>query len=531
MSGRAPWSWLICAAVLAATAAPGLARPTKVAFAAFEGDTGAAIGAAITGALDDSDLEIVGPHKVHRAIERLGFDDAIEDRQLKKLAAELEVDAVVQGALDRRHHKLQLEVYARGRKTKPFTLEVADTSSSKFRKLVRKTMLAKLRLVLPAEATEPDVDADADTKDTAKPKAAPRAKRDADVDADTKDMAKPKAAPRTKRDADADADTDDRAKPKAAPRAKRDAAVSPSDDTPGAAADDGAKREATPRVAARDDDAPVPQVEHTLASGGRTSLHTANRFAARLDVGASMTGRSLRFTSNITNNAPLPYQNAPVPGARFAAEVYPFAFQDPDSWLAGLGVGGDFDQALSLTLHATAESSVAMKITQRRYSAGLRYRLLLGHTATSPAITLSANYGARSFLVARGGLMTASSIDLPDVDYRLVEPGVAFRLPLGRWLALELSGHALLARSAGPIQRPDQYGQASIAGGDASAGVDLVLGDRIALRLAGEATLLRFTFAGTGMLSTNRDGDPSTIDVRGATDRYLGGSATLAVLY
>ena len=482
----APWSWLICAAVLVATAAPSFARPTKIALATFDGDTGA-VAAAITSALDDSELELVSPRKVRRAIERLGFDEALEDRQLKKLAAELEVDAVVQGTLDRRHHKLQLVVYAHGKKTRPFTLAVADPSSVKFRKLVRKTMLAKLRMVLPAEATEPDAEPAVEPAETAKPKVAQRA--------------------------------------------RRDAAVSPpADPAPPTAAEDTAPREVAPQVAPRDVDS-VPRVEHTLASGGRTSRHTANRFAARLDVGASMTGRSLRFTSNITSNAPMPYQNAPVPGARFAAEVYPFAFHDPDSWLAGLGFGGDLDQSLSLTLHATAESSVAMKITQRRDAVGLRYRLLLGHTATSPAITLSANYGARSFLVDRSGLMTASSIDLPDVDYRLVQPGVAFRLPIGRWLALELSGHALLARSAGPIQRPDQYGQANIVGGDASASLDIVFGDRIALRLAGEASLLRFAFAGTGMLSTDRDGDRSTIDVRGATDRYLGGSATLAVLY
>jgi hypothetical protein len=46
-----------------------------------------------------------------------------------------------------------------------------------------------------------------------------------------------------------------------------------------------------------------------------------------------------------------------------------------------------------------------------------------------------------------------------------------------------------------------------------------------------EGTQLGLTFAGTGKLATGRDGDPTTMDVKGATDRYYGGAATLAVMY
>jgi hypothetical protein len=64
-----------------------------------------------------------------------------------------------------------------------------------------------------------------------------------------------------------------------------------------------------------------------------------------------------------------------------------------------------------------------------------------------------------------------------------------------------------------------------------SAGVELVINERLLIRLAAEATQLNLSFAGNGMLATSRDGDPSTVDVRGAIDRYYGGVATAAVTY
>jgi hypothetical protein len=65
----------------------------------------------------------------------------------------------------------------------------------------------------------------------------------------------------------------------------------------------------------------------------------------------------------------------------------------------------------------------------------------------------------------------------------------------------------------------------------ASAGIELLLGERLALRIAAEVTQLGLSFSGNGMLATSRDGDPSIVDVRGATDRYDGGVATVAVMY
>ena len=53
----------------------------------------------------------------------------------------------------------------------------------------------------------------------------------------------------------------------------------------------------------------------------------------------------------------------------------------------------------------------------------------LGDAPTSPVLTVGAGYGGRTFVVDRSGLMTSGSLDLPDVDYQLFDPGVALRLP------------------------------------------------------------------------------------------------------
>src|SRR5262249_11349870 len=146
-------------------------------------------------------------------------------------------------------------------------------------------------------------------------------------------------------------------------------------------------------------------------------IHSANLAALRVDLGGSMDGRSLRFASTSSAVAPQPYSNAPVLGAHVAAELYPFAFLDSASPLAGIGVAADYDRTIALTLRASEEMTVPLKVAERHYSIGARYRLAFGHRATSPTLTFGAGYAVRTFAVDRKGLMAPTSLDLPDVDY------------------------------------------------------------------------------------------------------------------
>jgi hypothetical protein len=635
--------WMICAVAMSIVGAslPAIARPSKIALTKIDGDE-SDLGKAVMEALEDTELSIVSAKKVGRVSDQLGLDDKPSDRDVERLASELDVDAIIKGTFDRRLHRLRFTIFANGKKGKSFAIQFSNASSDKFRKLVRTTLVTRLAEVVPPAS---DAGADDDARSRPPSKKAKQDEGDAAADDSGKKSARTKAKGKQDKDSDdtADAAADDSGKKPAKTKAKTTARSKDSDDTADTAADDSGKksartkakgkkdkdkddtadavadegakkpakaktkakdsdatdavadeggkkparskttskakdgdaadavadegpkkparpkakeadavaavtpsaedasseppagddapRTATKQVAAREEEEATPSARARLAPSTLGPVHSANLVAVRVDLGSSMSGRDLRFKTTAFANAPRPYQNTPVPGARFEGELYPFAFQDPSSLLAGLGVAGDFDQVVALTLHASSAMAVPLKTTERHYSFGLRYRIAFGHTPTSPTLTLGGGYGVRMFVVDRTGLMAGAPFDLPDVNYQLFDPGVAFRLPLGGKLAVTLGGRALLVRAVGQIQHADQYGNAKILGGAASAGLELILGNRVALRVAGEATQFNYTFDGTGVLATSRDGDPSSLDVRGATDRYYGGAATLAILY
>ena len=306
-------------------------------------------------------------------------------------------------------------------------------------------------------------------------------------------------------------------------------------------ADDDDKPKKKKKVEA-DDDEDKPKKKHKKTdddeedeSGvAKTPAHAANRVAIRIDAGVSAATRSLSFTSRAFDagqGPPKPYSNSVVPGARVEGEIYPLAFQDPKSPAAGLGLGFEFDQTISLTLRTTAQPDAQLKATQRHWVVGVRYRIPFGQSATSPSLTIGLNYGNRQFKVDRTALTGGNMLDLPDVDYKMYEPGASLRIPVAPTVALVAMGRAMLISDAGSIVTGTQYGQAKVFGFEGQAGLDIVLGDRFAIRLVGELAQVGYTFTGVGTLANSRDNDPMTKDVGGATDRSIGGAATLAVLY
>lgn len=251
---------------------------------------------------------------------------------------------------------------------------------------------------------------------------------------------------------------------------------------------------------------------------------SADRDAFRVDVGLELLARALTFDSRAFANAPPPMRST-SPGVRVAGEAYPFA-RDARPLVAGLGLAGEYDQALGLNLYAAASPGTALPVDQHHWSIGARFRHAFGD-ATMPTITAALDYTDRVFAVDRSSGMA----DMPDVDYAGFEPGIDVRVPVTPKIALLAGGRLTLLQSAGAITNASQYGSANIRGGRAMTALDFVLGRHTALRLEGDVAVLGLSFAGTGMLSNSRDGDPMTIDVGGATDRYWGGSATMAIFY
>jgi hypothetical protein len=487
-----------------------LAKP-KVAVVAFEGDGNGAVHDVVSELLD-TDYQLTGARQVTRTIDKLGLDTEMSDKDLKKLANELEVDAIVRGDLSKsgKRKLLHVKLFVNGKKVKGFKVEFASAESDKFKTALKDKFDEKLAKgggkKKPVVAEEPPATDEEDplggkkTKKTAKP-----------------DKTETSAGTKPERSiADDEAASD-------APADEEKPAEQASDDE----ATGGEKKVA----AAGADDEEIGVSATAEPTKSSSSGRAANKVAVRLDVGPSATSRTLTFNSRAFEQAPKPYENALVGGMRVGGELYPLAFGNPHGILAGIGFAGHYDQTLKLNLQSTAQPGTKFPVEQKHWGVGMRIRIGFGRSARAPTVTLGGGYFHRIFKVDRTALMQGNIIDLPDVFYRGFDPGLELRVPIIKQVALVLGGQALLVTDTGQIQQLYSYGQAKVTGGQGMAGIDVVIANRVALRIAGEYAQLGFKFSGNGEQTYNRDLDPATADVGGASDKYIGGAATLAVLY
>jgi hypothetical protein len=561
---------LSCAACLLFTHA-AWAKP-KVALTQIEGDASGDVRDAVAEAIEGKELALIGSREVNRAVDKLGDLADLTEKDFKKLASELEADAVVAGKLDKvgSAKTLRFRVLVHKKMAKGFTVSFKDVKSEKFRSAVHNKLVEKIGSAAdggddedarPAKkkkaaedeedplATKKDkkakkskADAEADADDARPTKKAKLAKADAKADAEAdadepKPSKKAKAAksddedakPGKKAKADADADADE---PRPSKKARDDDAAA---DDKAKGDDDDAPRRSKKKVAAADDG---DELEASATASPASSVRPANRAAIRLDVGASVQRRSFTFNSSI-KDVPKNVALSPVPGARIDGEFYPLAMSRTDA-LAGLGLGFEYDRTLSLNLTELDNGmSFNVPVKQSHYSIGLRYRLAFGKTETSPTLTVGVGYGKRLFSPDRSKLAASPTADLavrrdtPNSEYAAIDPGVMFRLPVTRMVAFSLGGNGLIITNAGAVADKTSYGRAKVYGAEGIAAVDVILGSHLALRFSGEFVQVGFTFQGGGQLSNGLDPmmDLTTKEVGGLADRSIGGSATIALLY
>lgn len=486
-------------AMLFAVSGAAWAKP-KVVVLAFSGDPKEEARRAVVAALAD-DIRLVSRKAVRRNVDKLELDpEDLSEKDLRKLADELEAEAIIQASLSKSppNKVLHFKLFVHGKKATGFTIEFGSLKSKKFRTALRDKIVAKLS---EDEGDEKSTKAGRDGDDI------PRSKKDGEAgesengDKDDSELLKSKTGKSKKGEEGAD---------------KADAA-SGEDGKDGKDAKDKADGEADAKTNVREQSA--------------APARPANRAAVRLDIGGAVHKRSLKFNSRDFPERPKDYSNSMVPGIRVEAQVYPLAFSNPNSIAAGLGIAGLFDQTLLLKLTPDVQPGTKLPVTERRFSIGPRFRYVFGSSPTSPSITVGVGYAQRTFSVNRSALMPGNAIDLPDVKYVGLDPGLEARIGITGRIAAVVGGSVLLLTSTGAIEKADQYGRATVTAGQASAGVDIGITKRIGVRLTGEFAQFGFNFAGTGTQSNARDKDASTKDVGGATDRYFSGVATLAVQY
>jgi hypothetical protein len=485
----------------------------RVAVVAFEGDDNGALQEVVTDLLD-GDYAVSGSKAVNRTLDKLGLDANLSDKDLKKLANELEVDAILRGDLQQKGARklLHVKVYLNGKKVRGFKVEFASAKSEKFKTALKDKIDEKLA------GTEPKKKK---VEETAEP---------------VSDEEDPIGGKKTKKTAKADKAAEKAAK-KASDEETSDtseeaAALKTAEDKPeGEEGEDGEDAPKKTVASADVDDEDVGGIEKGVTIESSSGGRAPNRVAVRVEVGPSLSSRSLKFNSRAYEEAPKPYTNPGVGGMRVGGELYPLAFGNPKSFIAGLGFAGHYDQTLKLELQSTAQPGTKFPVEQKHWSVGMRFRIGLGGSAKAPTVTLAGDYFHRKFGVDRKALMEGNIIDLPDVFYQGFGTGLDFRVPIIKQVALLLGGQVYLVRNTGQIQQLYSYGQAKVTAGQAMAGLDIVIANRVGLRITGEMAQFGYKFSGNGELTYNRDLDPASKDVGGAADRYIGGAATLGVLY
>jgi hypothetical protein len=548
---------LICCAASFLVSHTASAKP-KVALTQIEGDATGDVHDAVAEALEGKQLSLIASREVNRAVDKLGDLSDLTEKDFKKLATDLDADAIVAGKLDKvgSARTLKFRLFVHKKMAKGFTVSFKDPKSEKFRTMLHDKMLDKIGITPgsgPGSGDEDDARparkkkaADDDEDPLAKQDKKPRKGKDAKADAD-EDAARGAKKTRAARAEDdeakpakkARAEAEDEAKPAKKARASADDEARPAggdDDAKAKPAgdDDAAPRKAKKRVASADDDAEVEATAAPIAEPARG----ANRAAIRLDVGGSVLQHSFKFNTRSLDKRPRDTTLTPVPGARFDGEIYPLAITGSQGAAAGLGVGFEYDKTLSLHINASnpnTNMTFSVPAKQSHYSIGLRYRLAFGRTETSPTLTLGAGYGKQLFstdLSATGNddiVRAAVKRNTPETEYTMIDPGATFRLPVTRMVAFALGGRAMLISNAGPIQKATSYGRARVYGAEGIAALDIAFGQHLGLRFSGEFTQIGFSFLGGGAL-TNLDTDPAQ-DVGGLADRSIGGAATLTVLY
>jgi len=336
-------------------------------------------------------------------------------------------------------------------------------------------------------------------------------------------------------------DDDDSPLPKSKKKAKSDDDSSTASDD-----DDSGHKKAKKKVAKSDDDSDsstsaeassddsTPTVADPLAPTERAIDATG---------GLSFTARHLSFAYSSALAGPqIPpgyKQSVPVAGAFIDATVYPLDINhNRTDALSHLGVEVMYDRVLRISSQKSYTNQMTMMTAtasldtvSERYGVGAVYRYPLGNIAVGGRLM----YENQSFLIGQS-LPDGSSVDIPNVQYSMVDIGGFVRYPLMPKIVIDADVGFLGVLSAGNsayyIGNGMEYGKASTYGFELAGGGEYQLTKNIFVRAQLRLEEISMKFASNpGTLANTRDGDGTTQDVFSAKDMYYGGMVTAGYAY
>ena len=572
---------VVLAAILAVCGAGGLAHASKkrtVVVLDFEGPKRDRFHAELVKLLRKTHA-VMSTDKWNGTAEELDAA-TVSDDDLRKVARRLQVDAIVEGKIEKRNDEFIIRLKLHDGHTGKLVGGSIDTKTQGLRIDSKAERDIKDELVEAIAGLEPGAagggDDAADDSERGKPARRKLAKRGAKktedaapvASADDEDRPARKSAAKKSEKADEDeapvakklaAKSSDDDEPPRKPVAKKLAAKAGDDEEPPrkklvakASEDDepprkpGAKTpDAEPAARSAEDAEPRKPASKRLAAATEPEVErTAEREPPRgladpalavspgqraLDVvaGLSLTARRLAFTSRADlAMKPADYKGTPVAGAMLEATLYPLALTgDRTGLLSNIGVNVAVDRVLKIESKNAA--GMVFATTESRLGFGVALRHAFGSTAAAPVVLGTFNYSSQEFSIAN-----TAAAGVPSVKYAMFEPGLGLRLPVTASLVLGLDAKVMLITDTGDIEQPTQYGTADILGFEGAFAVDYLFTRSVFARAAFRYETIGHTFRGNGAQANARDGDATTTDdVTAARDSYIGGFVTLGYAY
>ena len=483
------------------------------------------------------------------------------EKNIKKVAKKLKIDAIVSGKIEKRRDNYIIQLKLREGKTGALVGNRIDVKAEGPRIDGQASSDLKDELIgaIDSVSTNKGGGGDSDSEDEDKPVKKKAGKKD---DSDSEDEDKPakkgfskkkmtdeedaedKPAKKgfTKRDDDETNETrnskkDDEDKPKKGKKDKDDEEDSPlpkgkkvvkkddKKDKDDSEDEDGDKKPKK-KVAKKDDESDGEEEGEGVEKSGDAvddseALSPGER-AVDAVLGLSLNARQMAFSyASDLGNAPKPYKGVPVAGLLLDATIYPLAFgHKRHDILRGLGFKLMYDKVIKIN---SKQAGVTLPTSESRFAVGGAFRYPIGKAVVGATLS----YSKQSFTIGSAGGVTS---ELPDVDYSIVEPAVFARYSITPKVILNVDAGFIAILDTGAIQSNTNYGAATVSGYELALGGDYLLTKNIFVRAAFKLESITMKFKGTGAMSTGRDADPAQ-DVFGATDKYIGGAATVGYLY
>lgn len=518
------WALLL---LLVAIPTLALAEP-KVAVAPLDGDGEDGKVADVVAEAARERAKVTKQGRTEGAMRSLGVS-VLSPKSVKKLRNKLDVDVVIYGSVegDDGDKRLSLSLAGSGKSK----LEVSFKSTKQLRKLLASKLPKKISAAMEGNAGDVEAE-DEERRDREKEEEARRAERARKDEEDRKQREQAEAERRArkkgkdrKRVADRD-DEDDRGDDDTRGRKKKrgDRDDDRKNKRRGDRDDEDGDRKRK-RVADRDDDGGDEDAldddrpRKKRRRGDDAPRHVLTQAALWLDAGAAVARRTLTYQA--TGMMAPPSVGTAAGAGRIEGEVYPAAFSTLQGAAASIGIVGSYSRTFGLGI-AVPGTQVVAPITNGHYSIGARYRIAFGEHAVGFGLSYWRSY----YMADRTQLMNADQLDMPDVDYQALAPGVAAHIAVSPTIAAFGTLDIPLMLNSGPIQDPATgYGSSKILALDLRAGAQIVLATHVALQLG-------LDFEQIGLSFTGQPGSKAaTRMVSKATDRSIGLAATIGINY